>query len=43
MTSEVDATGLKQKVLNLLRLAPGAEIELSLLKNGSVLASKVNE
>ncbi len=41
--NDVDALGLAHRLMHLLRIGPGAEIELSLLKNGSVLVTKTRE
>jgi hypothetical protein len=36
----VDPTSLAQKILELLKVKAGSEIELSVLRNGSVLLSR---
>jgi hypothetical protein len=43
MSNEVNPTGLGERILELLRLGPGAEVELQVLRDGSVMARKVNE
>jgi hypothetical protein len=42
-SSEVDLAGLGRRVLSLLRLGPGAEVEISLLRSGQVLLSKTEK
>jgi hypothetical protein len=40
MSHEVDPAGLAKKILTILKVKTGSEIELSVLRNGSVLVSK---
>ena len=40
---EVNIEELSKRLLELLKIGPGAEVELQLLRDGSVRASKVEE
>lgn len=43
MTNEVDPAGLGSKILDLLKVGAGCELEISLLRSGQILVSKSQE
>jgi hypothetical protein len=40
MSNEVDPAGLGEKVLSLLRLGPGSELQIDLCRDGSLRITK---